>query len=421
MNIFKIIKSWFQKRKHQQIKSKQSNSEETIEKLQIKHHKIILNANDFLDNRVVLYFERTNHSLINDYISINYENLEKAFKEKGLQFVHIPSTGKFKNIDTSQSELIDYLRYKYPFIFNESEYNITETINSVIGKLDIQLYYNTIGDILGVPAEQKACFIHSVDLTTENNEYRKWEYSCFYLDTIDETLLAKQIEFYLKHTGIPTDRIFFSLKKEDKLDYDADERFDFDGSKISPEINNAIEQIKSINNEKLLISSILYLIDTLKESNPTICEKLNHTLLKQIKSTPIKLSRLKIDEQFRIWLPEYNNTEIEMTPLPKTFYIFMLKHPEGISFKYLSDHKKELLEIYSRIGNRYDLDRIKQSINDIADIRSNSVNEKCSRIKEAFLFKIDESIAHNYYITGGRNELKKIKLDSSLIQLPKNL
>lgn len=110
-----------------------------------------------------------------------------------------------------------------------------------------------------------------------------------------------------------------------------------------------------------------------------------------------------------------------MTPLPKAFYIFMLKHPEGISFKHLSEYKSEILDIYLRISNRYDLDTIKQSINDITHIRSNSVNEKCSRIKETFLLKIDDSIAQNYYITGGRNELKSIKLNSSLIHFPKNL
>ncbi|WP_439506755.1 hypothetical protein [Sediminibacterium sp.] len=182
-----------------------------------------------------------------------------------------------------------------------------------------------------------------------------------------------------------------------------------------------INQIKSIKNKKLLVTSMLFLIQILKKLNPVVFESIIQVLLNKIETNSIAPSKLIIDEQFRIWLPDFNNIEIEMTPLPKAFYIFMLKHPEGILFKHLSEYKSELFEIYSRIANRDDLDKIKQSINDIADIRSNSVNEKSSRIKEAFLLKIDDSVAINYYITGGRNELKSIKLNSSLIHFPKNI
>jgi hypothetical protein len=51
----------------------------------------------------------------------------------------------------------------------------------------------------------------------------------------------------------------------------------------------------------------------------------------------------------------------------------------------------------------------------MTDARSNSINEKCSRIKEAFVSKIDESIARNYYITGSKSEPKSITLDRSLV------
>lgn len=421
MSIFKKIKNWFIKKQQPSVTKAKTNAEDLKRKLQIKHHKLILNPNDFLDNQIVLYFERTNHPIINDYISKNHKKLQQSFREKGLKFIHIPSTDDFRGFTDSKKELIQYLNYKHPHIFNESEQEASELLDSVISDIDIQLYNSNLGDLLGIPSDQGPCFIHSVDSVTQNNEYRKWEYSCFLLNTTDVLLITKQIEFYLAHTGIPSDQIYFSLKKEDKLNYDADERFEFDGSKISPEINKAIQQINNITNEKLLITSMLYLIESLKKSNPLICEKISQSLLKRIETASAEPSRLIVDEKFRIWLPDYNNIEIEMTPLPKAFYIFMLKHPEGISFKHLSEYKTEIMDIYSCIANRYDMDKIKQSINDIADIRSNSVNEKCSRIKEAFISKFDDSIAKNYYITGGRNELKRVQLNSSLIQLPKNL
>jgi hypothetical protein len=137
-------------------------------------------------------------------------------------------------------------------------------------------------------------------------------------------------------------------------------------------------------------------------------------------NTP-KLSRLVIDSQFRIWLPDFKNLEICLTPLPKTLYIFILKHPEGVRFKELPPYRKELLSIYSKTGNRLNLDQMKKSINDLTDIRSNSIHEKCSRIKEAFFAKLKPAIAAHYVINGTRNEHKKIILPQTLIILSDNI
>jgi hypothetical protein len=130
-----------------------------------------------------------------------------------------------------------------------------------------------------------------------------------------------------------------------------------------------------------------------------------------------KLSRLRIDKFHRIFLTDYGNIEIEMTPLPKTLFLFMLKYPDGIMLKELYKHKQELLYIYGRISNRTDLVQMQQSINDMTDATSNSINEKCSRIKEAFVSKVDERIAESYYITGSRQEPKRVILDRNLVIL----
>jgi hypothetical protein len=122
-----------------------------------------------------------------------------------------------------------------------------------------------------------------------------------------------------------------------------------------------------------------------------------------------------IDDRYRIFLPDYNNIEIELNPLSKSLYIFMLKMPDGVRLKELSNYRNELIEIYSRVGNRLDMDQVRKSIFDLTDPRSNSINEKCSKIKEAFLSKIDDSIADQYYITGSRSQNKLIKLDRSLL------
>ena len=139
------------------------------------------------------------------------------------------------------------------------------------------------------------------------------------------------------------------------------------------------------------------------------------------KNNKLKPSRLIIDEQFRIWLPDYNNMEILLTPLPKTLYFFILNHADGIRLKELPAFRKELLQIYAKIGNRLNLDQMKKSINDLTDMRSNSVHEKCSRIREAFTSKIKNGTADLYYISGTRNQPKRILLQQTLISFPENL
>lgn len=127
------------------------------------------------------------------------------------------------------------------------------------------------------------------------------------------------------------------------------------------------------------------------------------------------LCRLVITKDFRILLPDYNK-EIVMSPLPKAVFLLFLKHPEGIVFKQLHDYYSELMDIYKQLTNRVVEIGIRKSIRDLTDPTKNSINEKCSRIREAFLKEFDDSIAHNYYVTGQYGEPKKIALPRELVE-----
>lgn len=127
------------------------------------------------------------------------------------------------------------------------------------------------------------------------------------------------------------------------------------------------------------------------------------------------LSRLVITKKNKIILPDYNKLEIDMRPMDKSVYLLFLRHKEGILFKNLSDYKEELIEIYSHLGNRKNNDVILKSIDDITNPLKNSINEKCSRIREAFVKEFSDDLAINYYITGKKGEPKKIILPENLI------
>lgn len=128
-----------------------------------------------------------------------------------------------------------------------------------------------------------------------------------------------------------------------------------------------------------------------------------------------RLSRLVITKDYRLLLPDYNDMEIKMEPLVKAVYLLFLKHPEGIMFKYLPDYREELTEIYIKLKPLGLTDRAIHSIEDVTNPLLNSINEKCARIRGAFVGQFDDHLARHYYIDGKRGEAKKISLPRDLV------
>lgn len=129
-----------------------------------------------------------------------------------------------------------------------------------------------------------------------------------------------------------------------------------------------------------------------------------------------KLSKLVITKKHEILLPDYNNMVIKMEPLVKAIFFLFLKHPEGIIFKHLPDYRQELIDIYKNLRPLGMSDRALQSIEDVTNPFLNSINEKCARIRAAFISKFDEHLAKSYYVTGERGEAKKISLSRDLVE-----
>ncbi|MBR1517165.1 MAG: hypothetical protein IJ620_03380 [Bacteroidales bacterium] len=128
-----------------------------------------------------------------------------------------------------------------------------------------------------------------------------------------------------------------------------------------------------------------------------------------------QISHVCITPDFRIILTDYGDMEIQMPPLSKAIWLLYLRHPEGLLFKQLVNHRQELYNIYSILSPREDVASMNRSIDDIIDSTKNSVNEKVSRIKAAFVTRIHDSLASNYYLVGKAGEPKQIRLDRSFI------
>lgn len=108
--------------------------------------------------------------------------------------------------------------------------------------------------------------------------------------------------------------------------------------------------------------------------------------------------------------------EIKLRPLPKAVYLLFLRHHEGILFKSLPDYRDELVGIYQELRGGELSDREERSVLDVTSPLSNSINEKCARIREAFLDKFDQHLARYYYVDGRKGEPKRIALPNNLIE-----
>jgi len=142
---------------------------------------------------------------------------------------------------------------------------------------------------------------------------------------------------------------------------------------------------------------------------------MNEWTFRGLFKTKAQLSRLVITKDHRILLPDYNDIEVKMEPLVKAVYFLFLNHPEGIVFKELTDYREELFCIYKKLKPMGLSKRTIQSIEDVTNPLLNSINEKCARIRRAFMKEFDESLAKNYFVTGERGEAKKIALPRDLV------
>jgi hypothetical protein len=127
------------------------------------------------------------------------------------------------------------------------------------------------------------------------------------------------------------------------------------------------------------------------------------------------LSRMIITPDYRIFLPDYNDMEIEMGALPKAIYFLYLRYPEGIIYKHMQDYYNELLNIYRQLRPNTDEARLNLTITKVVNPLGNALNENIARIRKAFVEKFDEHLANNYIITGERGSQYLIPLNRDLI------
>ena len=153
---------------------------------------------------------------------------------------------------------------------------------------------------------------------------------------------------------------------------------------IAEQIRKLTEQLKMAGRKDLLLRAI----------GAPLLEEL------RIEAARAKLSRLQITKDYRFFLVDYNNKEVELQPVHKAVYLLFLAHPEGIEFKRLGNYREELTRYYMATAKLMDKEKIIEGVDHLVNPLDNAINEKCSRIKKVFLDMMDEYAASYYIISG---------------------
>lgn len=171
--------------------------------------------------------------------------------------------------------------------------------------------------------------------------------------------------------------------------------------------------MKNTNEDKMHLCKIL--VEEVKERILKLKEYgMSEKELVALIETEQPLMKLTVSRDYRLFLGE-QRVEVRMEPLVKAVYLLFLRHPEGIIFKSLPDYRQELTKLYSEVRPWGLTDRALQSIEDVTNPMLNSINEKCARIKKAFVGILGSEMAKQYYIKGNRGEPKSIALSRDLV------
>ena len=153
---------------------------------------------------------------------------------------------------------------------------------------------------------------------------------------------------------------------------------------IAEQVRQLAEQLQMAGRKDLLLKAI----------GAPLLEEL------RIEAARAKLSRLLITKDYRFFLMDYDQKEVELQPVHKAVYLLFLAHPEGIEFKRLGDYREELTRYYMATSKLMDKEKIIEGVDHLVNPLDNAINEKCSRIKKVFLDMMDEYSASYYIISG---------------------
>ncbi len=340
-----------------------------------------------LDSKELVYVASEEDKALTDLFESKPEVLEGWGQMIGFHIVYLPLL--IKKLKDKR-----VLQYRAPHLSN------TELANVNIGNDFLLQYLENPADRLKI----KHGFIRTEDIHRGSDGNDKATNRYYPLSSTSDEPIADQLHKIGKQIAIEKERHDRYLENKTQC-------FDEWGYAEEKELPSEVGFSSQEDSE-----STDALLEEIRERIAKLRQRgIAEYILEQMIHPDNRLSKLVVTKDFRIVLPDYQNMEIKMEPIVKAVYLLFLKHPEGIVFKCLPDYRQELAEIYTKLRPMGLTDRALQSIEDVTNPLLNSINEKCARIRGAFVGEFDDYMAKSYYIEGPRGEAKKIALPRDLV------
>ena len=354
----------------------------------------------------VIYVENAFDEKVNRFIEHNYDQLRAEFKKIKLDFVYLP-------FYFNTSELEEKVRYYAPYI-------VSQIKNPSCFSSSYLLNY--------IARPENRSKIQPSLLSYTQKEGDEWIFSGFTLDDMidnnaDVSSIIKRVVSDRKRVeeyNMPQTR-FRVISEDDKLHESVNEQTEYI-IKSKKRFSFLRKDLKSFFDKDITdeqddeddINRILFNLKTAVK-----CLRLQGVALGAIhefidKQEPI--SPLVITEDLRLFLPLYNNIEIELSAQRKALFFLFLNHPEGIVLQNLEEYHSELMNYYKQTNKGLLTPKMERSMRRLEEYGNNQLYVVITRIREAFCTKFDDRLARNYYISGIKGERYRIPLNPDLIK-----
>ena len=373
-------------------------------------------------------FHKMGISLIK-YVDANYEFIVDHFKKKGLEFVFLPKATQNLNIpelykyfrpDADEKDIINYQKGFFPEdLLDYMIEGCPDIYNMPFGLLRYTGFKNETGYIFNytpIFCEEQwfAPFTKGrLDLNMYNqlDYYLRYNAGSSYVERSEKIYLVEENQHsyssisdcYSEYCDCRSE--YLNSEDSDSSFEDNADNWNFP-TKLNTDICIADENFST---------EVIGLLNEFQRIAVELRKRGVWELVINRMFQPTQMLSRMVIRNNRIFLPDYNNLEIKMTPMVKAVYFLFLRHPEGIVFKNLPDYRNELRTIYASVCRFDDKEKMEKSIMDVTDPMKNSINENTSRIKKAFVEQFDENLAKNYFIIGEKGEPKKVTLPQHLI------
>lgn len=387
------------------------------------NHSITFNALPFKpEERQVIYVESYYDERTNAIIKHYYERLKWDFLRAGLDFVYLPM---FFNDEELREKVLYYAPYLTSEIIQKTELRSSYLLSYMSHAENRK---NIAPSLLYAPKQEGDGWVFQVLPIDSEGDGLQWFDGA--IATIEEELSV--VEQSCDHSCVEAVTQSMAFPEDDEWTPELKEEA------LPPETHHLGDRIKRWFREtrrerfeasaptKAPLPSLDDIIeddvrDTIEDLERSI-ERLRLlgvplTAIVEFVSKYETISRLRLTDDLRILLPDYNNREVKMGPLYKAVYFLFLNHREGIVLQRLEEHHRELVNYYLQTSQKRELTpRMADTINRLEYPGDNTIHIVLSRIKAYFKATIDEHLAHHYYIIGKPGEPYKIALDDSLIE-----